>query len=213
MEQRLLLTRSRHDIANQYLYAYSEEILDDAQKAGWKVDRVEDGKCVETELDSRLSKNKPVFVFFNGHGSNVSIHGNNNEKLVDDKSASKLAGTIVFARSCAALNGLGKAAVKDGCRAFIGYSGSFIVPHINELESTPLRDQTAKPVLEVSNLVGKHILKGDTVQNSIGAAQSKASDTILKMLVSSEPYDGATFRALYQNSAFLGFVGDPNAKI
>jgi len=210
---RLLLTRSRHDVANQYLYAYSEEIIGDALEHGWKVDRVENEHCVEAELDSRLEKNRPAFVFFNGHGSESSIHGNKNGKLVDIGSASKLSGTITFARSCAALKSLGGAAVEMGCTAFIGYSGSFIVPHTNELEATPIRDMVAMPVMEVSNLVGKHLLKGDGVQNSVDAAQAKARDIMLKMLSSTEPYHAATFRALYQNYLVLGFVGNPDAKV
>ena len=69
MDKRLLITRSRHDPANQYLYAYSDEIIEDAQKLGWKVETAEDEKNNEQEVASRLAKNKPYFVFLNWHGT------------------------------------------------------------------------------------------------------------------------------------------------
>ena len=137
MAKRLLLTRSRHDIGNQYLYAYSEEILDDAENLGWKADNVEDGRNRRPEIESRLEKTKPDFVFFNGHGSDRSICGHLNETLVDVESAPLLSGKIVYARSCSALKVLGRAAVEKGCRAFIGYNGFFFVPSANEFAAAP----------------------------------------------------------------------------
>lgn len=212
MQKRLLLTRSRHDIGNQYLYEYCEEVLKDAESLGWKADSVENEKNNGRELQSRLSKTNPDFIFFNGHGNDGAVFGHKNEALVDSASAHVLGNRVVFARSCSALNLLGKEAVKKGCRAFIGYAGQFLIPRTNEYESTPLRDKTARPVLEVSNLVGKLLLKGDTVGQAVDAAQQKAADLMLKMLASQEPYDAATFRALHQNYSVLSFVGDPDAK-
>jgi hypothetical protein len=213
VEKRILLTRTRHDIGNHYLFVYSEEILDKAQDSGWKIFKVEDEKNRKKEIKSRLKKTNPDFVFFNGHGTSDSILGYNDEKIVNISSASILREKIVFARSCDALEGLGKEAVEKGCIAFIGHNGEFLIPHVNEFESTPQRDPTAKPVLETSNIVGKSLLKGSTVGNAVKASQRKAEELILKMLVSDEPYDGATYRALLQNYSTLSFQGDSKAKI
>ena len=90
MEKRLLLTRSRHDIGNQYLYVFSQEIIDDAQELGWKTDLSEDQKNCKKEIESRLDKTKPFFVFFNGHGTPQSILGFKDEILVDRNSAAVL---------------------------------------------------------------------------------------------------------------------------
>ncbi len=213
MEKRLLITRTRHDKGNEYLYAYSEEIIEQAEILGWKADKVEDHKNKKSEIESRIEKTNPDFVFFNGHGSESAIYGHDNEEIINVESSGLLDNKIVFARSCKALIGLGKGAVKKGCRAFVGYSGDFIIPHVNEYEATPLRDPVAKPVLEVSNLVGKLILKGDSVEAAVAAAQRKASDIMLKMLVSDEPYDSATFRILYMNSSNLSYEGDGSSKV
>jgi hypothetical protein len=67
-------------------------------------------------------------------------------------------------------------------------------------------------VLEVSNIVGNLILKGDTVEAAVNASKAKASSIMLKMLASSEPYDAAAFLALFQNSSALSFEGDRGAR-
>lgn len=213
MEKRLLLTRTRHDIGNQYLYAYSEEVIKEAENLGWKTDLAEDEKNTKNEIRSRLTKTKPDFIFFNGHGDEETLYGHEDKEIVGIDSVKILTDKIVFARSCSALVKLGKKAAENGCKAFVGYRDEFIFPRLNAYESTPKKDPLAKPVLEVSNMVGKLILKGDDVKTAVDAAQRKASELILKMLMSEEPYHAATFRALYQNYNALSFEGDSNAKV
>ena len=89
---------------------------------------------------------------------------------------------------------------------------AFLIPRVFEYESSPAINPTARPILEVSNIVGKLILKGDTVQDAVNASQVKASNLMLKMLASSEPYDAVKFLALYQNFSTLSFEGNPNAR-
>ena len=38
--KRLLLTRTRHDVGNEYLFAYSEAIVGEATERGWQCDDV-----------------------------------------------------------------------------------------------------------------------------------------------------------------------------
>jgi hypothetical protein len=196
---------------NQYLYAYCDEIISEAQGRGWKVEKSEDDKNTAGDVQLRLEKNKPDFAFFNGHGSKETVCGNMGGVLVGLDDAHLLSDMIVFARCCEAVGVLGPAAVHAGCRAFIGYGGFFWVPHSDEYESIPARNPAAKPVLEISNIVGKMILKGKSVQEAVDASQEKASELILKTLVSSEPTDAAVFRALYFNSSGLCFVGSAEA--
>lgn len=213
MGNKLLLTRSRHDLVNQYLYTYSEDIIHEADNYGWKVEKAEDENNVKEEIISRIAKNKPNFILFNGHGNDDTLFGYNNKKIMDIESAHHLVKTIVFARSCCALKLLGKEAVKRGCDAFVGYNGLFLLPRIFEYNTKPLENPAAKPVLEVSNLVGKKILKGDSVQDAVKAAKGKACELMLKTLISDEPYSGALFRALYQNDSILSFEGDSSARV
>ncbi len=216
MEKRLLITRSKHDLYNQYLYPYCDSVLSEAEKHSWKSYPAENEQNTRSNVHSRIGKNQPNFVFFNGHGTEdgLAVCGYKNEIILDSGSASCLSGRIVFSRSCYTLSGLGKLAVNEhGCSAFIGHTGLFIIPHSDEYESTPNRNPLAKPVLEVSNLAATHILKGDTVENSVAASIGKANELMLKMLVSREPADAAILRALYKNSSNLGFEGNPNARL
>ena len=209
--KKLLLTRTRQGLGNQYLYAYSKAIVNDAEELGWVVNNLMDEKNNQKEIRSRLEKNDYNFVVFNGHGDDNSICGYNNECLIDVKSAHLLGKTVVFARTCSSVNCLGKEAVIGDCVAFIGYNSEFYIPHINEFEATPLNDPTAKPVLDVSNTVAQHFLKGCSVIAAVTAARNKAAKLMLKMLTSEEPYDGAAFRALFHNHSSLAFEGSPDA--
>jgi len=213
VQKRLLLTRSRHDLYNQYLYPYCEEVLAAAERQNWKRDRAEDGNNTRQTVHSRLEGNDYDFVFFNGHGTEdgAAILGNYDEVVMDGGSSGLLKGTIVYARSCFVRKALAKNAIASGCAAFIGHSGLFIIPHMDRFESTPIRNPVAKRVLEVSNLIALHILKGDTVENSVQVSMDRASELMLKTLVSREPEDIAVFRALYTNFATLGYEGDGKA--
>lgn len=212
-KRRLLVTRTRDDYANEYCYVYAEEILLIAQGLGWNADKAENENNTRKEVEKRLKKTAPDFVFFNGHGDPNSVTGYMREELVTAKSATLLSKKIVYARSCDALDGLGNAAVEGGCKAFIGYKGKFMIPRTAKFESTPLRDETAKPVMEVSNVIPQKVIHGSSVAKAVEASQLMAKDLMLKMLSSQEPYDSATFRALWNNYNLLSFVGNPNASV
>ena len=209
--KRLLLTRTNHDIGNQYLYAYSEEIIADAKDHNWTVNTVENEKNNQKEIHSRIKKTKPTLIVFNGHGNTDHICGYKNDCLVDVDSAYLLTKTLVFARSCSALKELGKEAIKNGCIAFIGYNAEFRIPWVHEFVTIPLQDPTARPVLEVSNIVAKQLLKGSPVKVAVATAKKKASELILRMLASEEPYDSAAFRALVLNHLGLDSEGNIDA--
>ncbi|MFH1306210.1 MAG: hypothetical protein ABIH83_00950 [Candidatus Micrarchaeota archaeon] len=211
MEKRLLLTRSRHDPTNSYLYAYCEGIMSYAQGLGWDVNKMDDEDNTAEQLHSRLSKITYNFVFFNGHGHANCILGYKNKEILVTSGGGLLNGAISYARSCDALNDLGKRAVEKGCLAFIGYKTKFLLPYANEYISSPLRDPVAKPVLEVSNLIPKLILKGTKVKTAVKAAKAKSISLIFKMLGSIEPFDAASFRALLHNHDALDFEGNPDA--
>ncbi|MBU0662545.1 MAG: hypothetical protein ABH854_04725 [Candidatus Diapherotrites archaeon] len=209
---RLFITRPRYDKGTEYLYAWSEEVVKSAEGLGWVVDKSDGSKANAAEVQSKLRKNRADFVFFNGHGSKSQMYGHNHESILDVSSAHLLDGSIVFSRACNCVAGLGKSAVKKGCRAFIGYKGNFWIPRTHGRELTPLRDTAAKPVLEVSNQVPLSILKKCTVSESVSSAKRLAVKYILKLILSEEPHDRAALRALSQNDDCLIFEGNGDAR-
>lgn len=210
---KLLITRPNYDPGMEYLFAWSKEIIEQAEEKGWVVSKADGPNANRKEVQSKLEKTHPDFVVFNGHGSQSEIFGQNSEPLIDLDSVSSLKNTITFARSCDCLLGLGEASLNNGCQAFIGYSGQFIFPMLHQREANPLKDAAAKPVLEVSNQVPLKIIKGSSVREAVNASRTLANKHILKLVLSEELYDRAILRALIQNDSFLGFKGNENIGI
>jgi hypothetical protein len=197
----------------EYLFAWSKEIISLAEQKGWTVSKADGPNANQKEVQSKLEKIAPDFVVFNGHGDQNTVFGQDSKSIMDNNSVSLLKNSVTFARSCECLSGLGETAVQNGCRSFVGYSGQFIFPMLHQREANPLQDTAAKPVLEASNQIALKLIKGATVTEAIDASKATANKFILKLVLSEEPYDRASLRALIQNDYCLGFEGDENAKI
>ena len=210
---RLFITRPRYDKGTEYLYAYSEIVINAAKNRGWKTDISDGRQASQFEARSRLNRKSADFIFFNGHGTESEMCGNRGHIIVDEHSSGLLKGSITFTRACSCVVGLGKSAVSNGCRAFIGYTGEFWIPRVNKYELTPLKDPAAKPVLEVSNAVPLAIIKNSTVTDSVDSAKKLALKHISKLLLSEEPYDRAALKALVQNNSLLSYEGNGNSRV
>ncbi len=211
MNKKLFITRSEHDIGNYYLYAYSQEIIDEAKSKGWSVEKAEGVEATRKNVVSRL-QNKPALIVFNGHGNENEICGHQDEVLLDHAQSKLLAGSVSFIRACGCLSNLGRIAVTNGAKAVTGYRGDFWIPRTNEYQATPLKDPSAKPVLEASNAVALRLLRGGTVKEAIEASRQKAREMMFAMIVSKEPYDSPALRALISNDMLLDFEGDEAAR-
>jgi len=212
MTKKLLLARSDHDIGNHYLFMYSQEIVTEAEARGWSVERADNDRNTRKSVHSRLS-NKPNLVVLNGHGSDDEVYGFKDEVVLGPYDSALLSGCVAFIRACASLNGLGVRAVKSGAKAVAGYRGDFWIPRIHEYHATPLKDPSARPVLEASNLVPLRLLKGASVQSAVEASKKYSFELISRMLTSGEPYDSPSVRALINNQALLGFEGEPTSSV
>lgn len=211
MSKRLLLARSDHDGGNHYLFAYCEEVIGEAVRLGWRVEKAENENAARKNFISRLA-NRPDFVFINGHGSESEVFGHEDAILLSVRDAGLLSGAVSFIRSCAALKILGKNAAEKGAKAVIGYDSEFWIPRINEYASRPLLDPSAKPVLEASNAVPLHLLRGSTATEAVEASHRMAYSAMRGMLTRNEPYDSPAMMALISNDLALGLAGDGNAK-
>ena len=208
---KLLISRSRHDACNEYLYAYSEEIITSAKSRGWQVERADCTDNTKANLSSRLA-NKPQLVVLNGHGSADEVYGHDDQATISRGNSHVLAGTVSFIRACGCLGGLGKAAVKAGAKAVAGYNGDFWISKTNKYAARPLQDTTAKPVLDASNKVALKLVKGSTVKEAVEASKALTNELVLKMITREEPYESATLKALMFNSLQLGFEGEGTSK-
>lgn len=209
----MIIIRTNHDIATHYLYHWSESIIKKGEEKGFNPTKIEGSDINKENVEKRIKSRRPRAIFFNGHGNASAFLDNDKKVFLDIKSAGLFAGTVAFARSCDSLKELGKEAFKNGCRAFIGYKRKFLVARQNEMESRPLQDPVAKPVLEASNLVATSLIKGKTAGEFVNASHEYSANAALSLIYSKEPFASASLRAVINNDGALGFEGDAEARI
>ncbi|MEK6921211.1 MAG: hypothetical protein AABX82_04970 [Nanoarchaeota archaeon] len=208
----MLVIRTKHDIPTNYLYYYTEEIIEKAERRGFKVKIIED-QLEEKTLRKVIKKLKPRFIFFNGHGSSRALFNEKQEEFITTAASNLFQNTVTFARACSCLLELGGSAVSNGCNAFIGYNHPFWIARNHKSECHPLRDPVARPILEVSNAIAEELLKGRTVQEAVEKSHAKAADHILDLLFSKEPLASASLQALVANDTALDFKGNEDETI
>lgn len=163
----LLITRPRYELVTHYFYHWSEEIVKEAKKRMSGVTDLQKEKASRKLVESYLDKQKPEIAFFNGHGNDTCITGQNEEILIESgKNSHLLKDKIVYMRSCDSGKTLGPQAVKEGCKAFIGYRELFRFWTDKALVNDPLKDTYAQPFFETSNQVALSLIKGKTPQEA-----------------------------------------------
>ncbi len=124
-----LITRPRYEPVTHYFYHWSEEIVREAKKRIGKIFDLEKEKASKKVVESYLEKQSPEIIVFNGHGNDACIAGHNDEVLiVAGENSHLLKDKVVYMRSCDSGKTLGPQAIREGCKAFIGYAeNSFVV--------------------------------------------------------------------------------------
>lgn len=209
----MIIIRTNHDTPTNYLFEWSNPVIEEANKRGFIVTKIEDDNITEETLRKRIKSRQPGLIFFNGHGSKRSLINNYKEEFIDLGSADVFKSTITFARSCECLVGLGPEAVKKGCRAFIGYKEKFWIARQHRWECTPLKDPVAKPILECSNVIIKELLKRKTVNEAVKKSHKYAVRSIIELIYSKEPLVSPSLQAIIANDDALGFEGEASARI
>ena len=206
--KRFFVTRPDFDLGTSYLFKWTEPLIKEAEDAGMQVIDVKGPDVNEKTVVGKLRALTPGLVCLNGHGGKDTYCGHRFETVLDSGSASALAGTTAYVRACACLDGLGKAAVKNGCKAFIGYSEDFIIPISDEFAATPLRDPVAKPVMEASNAIVERLIDGKTPETAVENSRKIMKEHVRRILYSKEYAEdlrfGDTLFALITNDGSLG---------
>lgn len=163
----LLITRPRYESVTHYFYHWSEEIVKEAKRRIGKVFDLEKDKASRKLVESYLDKQNPEIAIFNGHGNDVCVTGHDEEPLIiSGENSYLLKDKVVYMRSCDSGKTLGPQAIKEGCKAFIGYSELFRFWTDKSLVTEPLKDEYAKPFFETSNQVPLSLIKGRTAQEA-----------------------------------------------
>ncbi|MEK7597161.1 MAG: hypothetical protein AAB441_00775 [Patescibacteria group bacterium] len=211
----ILITRPNHDLITTYLYYWSQPIIKEAMTKNIQTFDLSGKKANRSLLTSYIEKHNPIFIHFNGHGSNSLIAGYDNEILIEaNKNDKLLAQKIIYALSCDSAKILGYSCIKNGALVFIGYKRKYILAYDIKSYTRPLKDKLAKLFLEPSNLVTISILKGNTVGNAFQKSQDSMRRHFLYMIstkATALEKDASSF--LWANKKGQTLIGDENSKL
>ena len=211
----VLVTRPNHDQTTDYLFHWSKPVIDFAKKHLQTFD-LASKKANKKNFDSYVKAHDPKFFFLNGHGSESTITGQDNETLIDaaQSNLNVFAGCIFYVRSCKSGKVLGDKLVETGVSAFIGYKSNFTFVRHLDYTTRPLQDPIAKYFLEPSNLVPTTLIKGNSVSDAYNRSQQDMKRNFA-MLVSStsseEERSVASFLWFNINAQVL--LGDMDSRI
>lgn len=214
--KKILITRPDHDPTTAYLFAWAEPIIDLISNG--QVFRLVDlakEQANKNNFLSSLKKEKPVFIFLNGHGTGTIVTGYNNEPLVvmgnnEDLFKNK----IIYALACKSGRTLGRWLVGNGTKVYLGYEDDFIFIIDEAQSANPLTDATAKLYLEPSNILVSSLVEGLTAGEAYQKSQNKYQENINSLLTSeASPEDKDLVPYLYWDLEHQVCLGDKEAKI
>jgi len=180
----VLITRPRYEKTTHYLFHWSFSLIEEANKKG-KLYQLDKEKANKKLLESYLRKQKPDVVILNGHGDEYCVVGQNDEELISaGKNSNLLKNSLVYIRACSAGKILGKEIIKNGAKAFIGYTEPFVFYCKEDFLHMPLKDDYAQPFFETSNQVGISLIKGKTAKESNEDSNKLYNKVISSLLTS-----------------------------
>ena len=215
MAGRLLITRPEHDYVTRYLSAWSEKLFDLIESKGYsKIDLYRE-RANRKEVESVLSKKNPDLVIINGHGSDETVAGHNNNLLIKaGDNSSLLNNKITYAISCRSARVLGKEVAQNAETAYIGYQDDFILVYLEKYRTQPDEDKLAAIFLDPSNIVVATLLKGHSTKEAVSRAKQGFLRNIQKLLTSQTKIeDSSTLRYLVWNMQNLILQGDVNKSL
>lgn len=215
MISRMLTTRPNSDRTTRYIAEWAQQVIDLAKQKGHNVLDLAGQRANRKEFESMVRKNKPSFLFLNGHGNADVVTGQNEEPLVQvNDNEEILKGSVTYALSCSAGKTLGPHAVKNGATAFIGYRDEFIFLFNEAQRTRPGQDALAVFFAEPSNQVAISLLKGHTAKEAHEKSKRTFVRGIRKLLTSqATDQESAAIRYLLWDMQHQVCLGNGDAKI
>lgn len=211
----VLFSRPTHDGQMSYLYHFSKELVDFASLRNHKIINKEGVDANHKVITNIIKKQRPNFIFFNGHGSPDVICGHKNEIIISSKkNPDILSNKITYSLSCASALNLGKIAIDKGAIAFIGYSMDFALGKDPNNEAIPTKDKIAKLFLEPSNFLVTSILKGSTLKHAVEKSKNIIKENV-SYLSTTDDFPEAKHYAPFLFGNYLGLTicGDENSSL
>lgn len=215
MNRSILITRPDDDSVLTLLCIWTETVIHLARKHNFAVFDLKSRKSNKKDFDSYIKRNNPSFLVFNGHGSETTIIGYDNEPLVSlGKDESLLKHKIIYSRTCNSAAKLGKESVKSGCQAFLGYLKPFWLPRSKTSGRNISKDKIAKRFLDPTNLIPTTLIKGHTAAEANQRSKETMIRSYREMVSSISSFEERSIAFfLYCNLRNQVLIGNPKARI
>ena len=176
----ILITTPDHDDSCAYMRAWSQEIVELAKEKYPETIRLDKKSVTRREFEGRIEALNPKLVILNGHGSEEEVSGQGREEIIlkFNENDELMKGRIVYARACGSAAKLGKSCVEKGAVAYVGYKNDFYLLWDKNMITRPLHDEIAGPFMEVSNVIPKAIIKGNSIREALERTEEKLKDRI-----------------------------------
>jgi hypothetical protein len=214
-EKKLLITRPRHDPLLEYLFYWSQELINSAEDHKIRVLDCKDKEANKETVCKYLEKQKPGLVIFNGHGNQNIIAGYQDQELIKTgENEHLLKSKIIYAIACKTAAKLGEEACKKGAKTFIGYAQDFGVVMDSSRICSPTKDRFSEPFKKASNKIGLSLIKGNTTNEAYEKSQNVYTELIREYATSNATKEDKEIRFwLFWNKRFQKIIGDKNATI
>ena len=189
----VLLTNPEIDELTYYLAAWTKKTLKECKQKSHKYYHLKRGRVTRRRFASLLRKQPVDLVLLCGHGEYNRVYGEE-EVILDKENVDLLNDKVVHALSCASAKELGKCAIQNGAKAYIGYDEDFIVfmDNANNM-AKPLNDSTAALFLDAAFAAPKALLSGKTPKVAVESARKEYDSSIRKALSSDVQSDDDQF--------------------
>lgn len=182
MKPTAIITRPCYDLATNYLYHWAQLVINIAKKKGNKIYDLSKKKVIKKNFWSYLKQN-PNIIFFNGHGSDKSVCGHDDETLIDTNNKNNLKNKIIYARSCSSGKYLAKHLVSNNqLDSFIGYEEEFVIRYDLNSVIKPTKDKIASLFLKTTNLIPQSLLKGHTAKEAHKKGKKAMYDQLINLM-------------------------------
>lgn len=176
MPKIIVATNPADEVVVEYLDSWFTKVRDIiAQQDDISFIELRKDQASKDELTRIINEQNPDFVVLNGHGSEQSVHGFNQQVLVQcDDNESLLKNRIVHALSCSSGKILGPKCVAIGTKAYIGYEQNFKLVHFGKrTKREQLNDEIASLFLEPAFEVVIALIEGNNVEQAFERSQEK----------------------------------------
>ncbi len=215
MNRRILVTRPSSDRTTKYISVWAKKVIDLANTKGDIVLDLENQRATQQELESMVKKHNPSLVFFNGHGTNDCVKGQNGQVLVQTGvNEDILSGRVIYALSCSSAFGLGPRSIQIGAAAYIGYKEVFFFLYDESSRTRPHLDKTVELFLGPSNQVVVSLVKGHTAGEAHESSKQAFVRNIRKLLSSeASATESAAVKYLFWDMRAQVCLGQPSSTI